>query len=110
MIELMPLQPHPKSFNEVFTENTEDSKHFQKYIHYYNNTFIFALCNVRKDNFNGGVSAVRAVSDVSVRATSSILSAWTTDKPQYGQLCIYDSGFHCIFIHQRTNCMPSVLT
>jgi hypothetical protein len=54
------------------------------------------------------VSAVHGFSDVSTKATS-ILLTWTAGKPQYGQICIYDSEIAPPF-RTSDSPMPSVLT
>lgn len=58
----------------MMTEKTENHKYFQRIcnkICYYNNAFVLIPFNMRQDNFTGGVSVL---SDVSTRATTSILS------------------------------------
>jgi hypothetical protein len=55
------------------------------------------------------ISAIHGVSDVSVRATASILLTRTAGKPRYGQIYIYDSETALYFCTSE-NRMPSVLT
>jgi hypothetical protein len=73
---------------------------------FYASAFAFASFNARQCYFNGGVSANR---DVSSRATTSIISTRTADKPRRGQICIYNRETALSF-HTSENCMPSVLT